>query len=371
MKEVLSRTKSLCPVCLKVVPAARVSDGPDVFLEKTCREHGQFKAILWRGEPGYRQWGIGEDAPGAEIRQTASVNSCPNDCGLCPEHQAQTCTVLMEVTGRCNLRCPVCFACGNDGANNFHPDMAGIRAMLDTIINAGGPYPLQLSGGEPTLRDDLPEIVSLAKKLGFYHVQINTNGLRLAKDRQYLKRLKDAGADNFMPRRRKDSHCGFSGFFVLDENNRLKDTTIFTPANPASAGCSDVSGFRPSRETPSEHVRKFINSKSRFIEPLPTKCSCEPQGTLSSFFERATAHYLSISGMPFQDVWTVDLERLKGCCIHVVTPAKRLIPFCAFYLTNMEGKRLAGKGYDAGGRLMSEAKLVEGRITDQARYDHD
>ena len=49
--------------------------------------------------------------------------------------------------------------------------------MFDTVINAGGPYPIQLSGGEPTLRDDLPEIISHAKRLGFYHVQINTHGL--------------------------------------------------------------------------------------------------------------------------------------------------------------------------------------------------
>ncbi len=460
MKEIIGKTKSLCPTCLKVIPALKVSNGQNIFLEKTCPDHGDFKILLWRGAPTYLDWGKGEDAPGAEVRQTQSANSCPNDCGLCPEHAAQTCTVLMEVTNRCNLSCPVCFAGSSNGAPDFHPDISEIEEMFDTVINSGGPYPVQLSGGEPTLRDDLPDIVSHAKNLGFYHVQINTHGLRLAKDREYLQRLKKAGTDliylqfdgvtddvyqkirgadlfdlkakviencaeakigvqlvptlipgvndhqigemikfakdripvvkgvhfqpvsyfgrypsapsdedrittpdvlraleaqtegevkaeNFLPRRRQDSHCGFSGFFVLRDDNKLKATTIFKPDKPSSVNCNDVSGCGTLKETPSEHVRKFIDKKSRFIEPLPTlptKCACEPQGSLTNIFERAHAHYLSISGMPFQDVWTIDLERLKGCCIHVVTPDKRLIPFCAYYLTDMAGQKLPGKG---------------------------
>jgi hypothetical protein len=459
MKEVIAETKSLCPSCLKVIPASKVAEGQDVYLEKSCPEHGDFKALLWRGAPTYLDWGRGEDAPGAEVRQTKSTGNCPNDCGLCSEHGADTCTVLMEVIGRCNLNCPVCFANSSNGASDFHPDISEIRAMLDSVIEAGGPYPIQLSGGEPTLRDDLPEIVAYAKKLGFYHIQINTHGLRLAKDTDYLQRLKDSGCDliylqfdgvsddvfrktrgadlfdvkvkaiencadvkigvqlvptlipgindhqigeiirfakdwipvvkgvhfqpvsyfgrcpaapsdedritipdvlralegqtsgevkaeNFLPRRRQDSHCGFSGFFVLQEDNRLKATTVYKPGKRDSGTDINISGFVPPKETPSEHVRKFIDKKSRFIEPLPMAqkgCACEPQGALANLFERAHAHYLSISGMPFQDVWTVDLERLKGCCIHVVTPDKTLIPFCAYYLTDRTGQRLPGK----------------------------
>ena len=459
MKEVIGKTKSLCPACLKVIPASRVAEDQDVFLEKSCPEHGDFKALLWRGAPTYLDWGRGEDAPGAEVRQTKSTGNCPNDCGLCSEHGAETCTVLMEVTGRCNLNCPVCFAGSSDGVSDFHPDINEIKGMFHTVIDAGGPYPIQLSGGEPTLRDDLPEIISHAKKLGFYHVQINTHGLRLAKDTDYLQRLKDAGCDliylqfdgvsddvfrktcgadlfdvkvkaiencanvkigvqlvptlipginehqigeiirfakgwipvvkgvhfqpvsyfgrypvapsdedritmpdvlraleeqtagevkaeNFLPRRRQDSHCGFSGFFVLQEDKQLKATTVYRSEKRHSGADINVSGFVLPKETPSEHVRKFIDRKSRFIEPLPMVqkgCACEPRGTLQGLFERARVHYLSISGMPFQDAWTVDLERLKGCCIHVVTSDKRLIPFCAYYLTDRTGQRLPGK----------------------------
>ena len=459
MNEIISETKSLCPTCLKVIPAVKVAQGRDVYLEKTCPDHGAFRSILWRGAPTYMDWGMGENAAGADVRQTEFSNGCPYDCGLCGEHAAQTCTVLMEVTTGCDLGCPVCFAASINGSSAYHPGLAEIHAMFDTVIAAGGPYPIQLSGGEPTMRDDLPEIVSHAKHLGFYHVQVNTHGLRLAKDRDYLLRLKEAGCDliylqfdgisddvfrktrgaelfnwkvkaiencaevkigvqlvptlipgindhqigaiirfakdwipvvkgvhfqpvsyfgryptapsdkdrittpevlraletqtdgevkaeHFLPRRRQDSHCGFSGFFVLQEDNQLKATTVFKPEERNSASCNDIPGISPSRQAPSEHVRNFIDKKSRYIEPLPSapkQCACETQGTLTNIFERARVHYLSISGMPFQDVWTVDLERLKGCCIHVVTPDKRLIPFCAYYLTDMSGNKLPGK----------------------------
>jgi|GEM_PF-6426696 len=45
----------------------------------------------------------------------------------------------------------------------------------------------------------------------------------------------------------------------------------------------------------------------------------------------------SISGMAFQDVWNVDIDRLKNFCIHVVSPEGKLIPFCAYNLTDKFG----------------------------------
>jgi 7,8-dihydro-6-hydroxymethylpterin dimethyltransferase len=65
-----------------------------------------------------------------------------------------------------------------------------------------------------------------------------------------------------------------------------------------------------------------------------------------SLFERIRSHSLCISGMAFQDAWNIDLERLRRCCIHVVTPQQKLIPFCAYYLT------------DAGGRRFADARMI-------------
>jgi hypothetical protein len=75
--------------------------------------------------------------------------------------------------------------------------MSQIEGMLQAIKDNRGLCPIQLSGGEPTLRDDLPQIVALARRMGFDHVQVNTNGLRLANDEDYGQRLRDAGTTDF------------------------------------------------------------------------------------------------------------------------------------------------------------------------------
>ena len=51
------------------------------------------------------------------------------------------------------------------------------------LMEHGGPFNLQLSGGEPTVREDLEDILRLGKDLGFTFFQLNTNGIRLQKSR--------------------------------------------------------------------------------------------------------------------------------------------------------------------------------------------
>jgi hypothetical protein len=146
--------------------------------------------------------------------------------------------------------------------------------------------------------------------------------------------------DAFLPRRRHDSHCGFSGFFFLDQDGQLKPTTHFDPDKVEQASCCDVSGSHDAKGSPSEHVRKFIIEKSRYIEADPEICDCQREYQLFRLESRIKTHYLSISGMPFQDVWNIDLERLRGCCVHVATLDGKLVPFCAHYLTSASGERL-------------------------------
>jgi 7,8-dihydro-6-hydroxymethylpterin dimethyltransferase len=147
-------------------------------------------------------------------------------------------------------------------------------------------------------------------------------------------------ADAFLPRRRHDSHCGFSGFFILHQDDQLKPTTHFDPSKSSRANCRDVAGSHNTQSSPSEHVRKFITEKSRYIETDTEVCDCQRQSCLATFVSRARTHYLSISGMPFQDVWNIDLERLRGCCVHVAALDGRLVPFCAYYLMSAGGHRL-------------------------------
>jgi hypothetical protein len=64
---------------------------------------------------------------------------------------------------------------------------------------------------------------------------------------------------------------------------------------------------------------------------------------LGMFLSRLKTHMFSISCMVFQDAWNLDLERVQDCCIHVFSPDGRLIPFCMYNLTDVEGRSLYRK----------------------------
>jgi uncharacterized radical SAM superfamily Fe-S cluster-containing enzyme len=188
MPEPQVQTESLCPHCFRRIPAYRISENNSVFLVKKCPECGDLgRTLLWKNLPWtYEQWS--HNARAGEISP-----HCPFECGICTNHKQETCSAIIEVTGQCNLRCPVCFAdAGN--APSGDPDLNQIRRDLQTVLNVSGPHPIQLSGGEPTLRDDLPQIVALARSMGFEHIQINTNGIRLAQEPDYGLALKQAGS---------------------------------------------------------------------------------------------------------------------------------------------------------------------------------
>ena len=183
-------TRSVCPVCLKNLPAVlvRYPEGR-VFLEKTCPEHGAFRVLVWQGKMSLERW-----LSGTAPMEAGGGEACPGSCGLCPEHETGSCCVLLEVTNRCNLRCRFCFANGGDRADDPPPEELK-QAIREIGEKCARPL-LQLSGGEPTLRDDLPELVRFAKEeAGCAYVQVNTNGLRLAREPEYAARLAEAGLD--------------------------------------------------------------------------------------------------------------------------------------------------------------------------------
>ncbi|NLN06434.1 MAG: radical SAM protein [Firmicutes bacterium] len=184
MREIKRRTYSVCPVCLKRIPAIHAAYGKTVYLEKTCPQHGDFAAVIWRGLRDLETWR--GNLP--EIEEGENEN-CPRACGLCPEHRQGTCCVLLEVTKRCNLNCAFCFAGGGSGEDI---PFATLRKHLHDLAEPGKTL-VQLSGGEPTVRDDLPRIVAAAKEAGCQYVQLNTNGVRLAEDREYVRNLATAG----------------------------------------------------------------------------------------------------------------------------------------------------------------------------------
>lgn len=199
--KVLAQTESLCPHCLEKLKARRVQKGDCVYLAKTCPTHGEMQTRIWKGMPAITDW-TRPKTPAGPARHTTQVqHGCPFDCGLCPEHRQRTCTALLEVTQRCNLHCPVCFADSEPTtptvSQNEDPDLQQIRTWYEQVIHwTGGGCNIQLSGGEPTVRDDLPDIVKMGKEVGFDFIQINTNGLRLAREGSFVRELKKSGLDS-------------------------------------------------------------------------------------------------------------------------------------------------------------------------------
>jgi uncharacterized radical SAM superfamily Fe-S cluster-containing enzyme len=183
--EVLRRTRSVCPVCLRQLPAERVRIGREVHLRKACPDHGPFQAVLWRGLADLDAW-LGS----VEAEPLPDAPGCPGACGLCGDHRQGTCCVILEVTGRCDLGCRYCFA--GSGPGPADPDLAQVKAWLGQLTVPGQTL-VQLSGGEPTLRDDLPEIAAAAREAGCRYVQLNSNGLRLGADPGYARALAQAG----------------------------------------------------------------------------------------------------------------------------------------------------------------------------------
>ena len=203
MTEIIRKTTSLCPCCQKLIPACYKASGNLVYLEKTCPEHGDFSLLVCESLETFLKWDSVKTVnipPKKPLTKGADAfkgnTECPLHCGPCENHMQTPCCVLLEITKRCNQHCPYCFAESERAIDKFEPSLLEIEEKLKFLKSLGEerPYNIQFSGGEPTVRDDLPEMLKRAKDLGFPYLQINTNGKRLALEEGYAKKLKENGA---------------------------------------------------------------------------------------------------------------------------------------------------------------------------------
>ena len=183
-------TVSLCPVCLQRIDAKIVFENEKVYMRKTCKEHGFFKVLLASDIEYYkniRNYNKASEYP--LIVNTHTNYGCPYDCGLCKDHEQHSCLTLIEVTDRCNLKCPTCYA--RSGPNyGRHRTLAEIEEMFNIIVaNEGEPDVIQISGGEPTVHPDFFAILDIAKSKPIKHLMLNTNGIRIAKDKEFTRKL--------------------------------------------------------------------------------------------------------------------------------------------------------------------------------------
>ena len=177
-------TEALCPICKRRLQAAYVRQGEEIVLWRRCPDHGEFSIPVWRGRCDFTQWTMN-----APVMRSGENPSCPTGCGLCADHRQATCCVVLPITERCNLSCRHCFADPNQSAD---PPFEQVEAWLKKLAVPGQTL-VQLTGGEATLRDDLPDITASARRAGCRYVQLNSNGLRLARDEGFVKKLAEAG----------------------------------------------------------------------------------------------------------------------------------------------------------------------------------
>jgi uncharacterized radical SAM superfamily Fe-S cluster-containing enzyme len=186
------QTSSLCSECLTLVPAKILVEDGQVFYQKRCRTHGTSR-VLVSTDAAY--WRLCHDylKPGDRplVHQTPTERGCPYDCGLCPDHEQHSCLALIDVNEACNLTCPVCFS-DSSPQRPLHRPLAEIERMMDTLVRSEGePDLLQISGGEPTIHPEILEILTAAKRRPIRHVMLNTNGIRIAEDPEFVRRLAD------------------------------------------------------------------------------------------------------------------------------------------------------------------------------------
>ena len=184
------QTQSLCETCLNLVPAKIIIEDEKVYYLKRCRVHGVQKTLISDDVDYWRQqklWIKPGDRP--LTVQTRTEAGCPFDCGLCPDHEQHSCLAIIEINEACNLACPVCFANATD-IHGSHRPLAEIERMLDVLVESEGePDLVQLSGGEPTIHPDFFAILDAVKRRPVRHVMINTNGVRIAQDPEFVQRL--------------------------------------------------------------------------------------------------------------------------------------------------------------------------------------
>ncbi|MHC1625959.1 MAG: tetraether lipid synthase Tes [Methanoculleaceae archaeon] len=192
----IKHTRSLCPECNRVLEAEVFEEDGKIWIRRTCPEDGEYTGLYWSDADLYHRFEKSDYVgTGVTNPNRSREKGCPLDCGLCDQHHSATLLANIDVTNRCNLNCDFCFANARACGYLYEPSFDQIVEMMK-MLRAERPVPppaIQFAGGEPTLRDDLVEIVEKAKELGFAQVQIATNGIALADDPDLVLELKEAG----------------------------------------------------------------------------------------------------------------------------------------------------------------------------------
>jgi len=173
----------LCNKCRGRVPSEFFTREGQTWIRKECPQCGPTESLVssdarvWQGKRDL--WQYVSTGP---VTCTLNCDSCHRD------HRPNM--VFMDVTNRCNMNCPICIATIRGMGFDFHPPLAYFEKVLAAVGRMDPKPVVQLFGGEPTLREDLLEIIAIAKKHGL-RPHVVTNGVKLA-DEEYCQRLCEA-----------------------------------------------------------------------------------------------------------------------------------------------------------------------------------
>jgi len=183
--EIIRKTESVCPKCGKVIPAVLIDNGKEIVMEKTCPKHGIFREICY-GTEQFKKLNCPANSK--------KIECSPYECQKCTTHMTGTMLAVIDVTNRCNLRCKYCFARADKVNYLYEPSLEKLKEML-AFLKKKQPdcTSVLFSGGEPTMRDDLPDIVKLCREMGFEVRILATNGYRIANDLEYTKKIANEG----------------------------------------------------------------------------------------------------------------------------------------------------------------------------------
>ncbi len=191
------QVESLCPECREKIPAQILERDGKVIMEKVCPDHGLIRDLVYSDAALYKKaerWTY-EDGEGIFNPQVTGARACPEDCGVCDLHIGHAAMTNIDLTNRCNLRCPICFANANVQGYVYEPTYEQVLEMLVRVRNIKPVFPpgVQFSGGEPTIHPRFLDILKAARSLGFTHLQIASNGIRIAQDLEFARNCRQAG----------------------------------------------------------------------------------------------------------------------------------------------------------------------------------
>jgi uncharacterized radical SAM superfamily Fe-S cluster-containing enzyme len=423
---------------MQVIPARIYTDGVRVFMQKKCTKHGIFQGLIWSDYQLYqRSFQFNRKITKPAEWATSVIRGCPYDCGLCPEHKQHTCLAILEITDECNLNCPICLASSPKMSED--PNIEQIEDALKKLLGyEGRSTSIQLSGGEPTVRQDLADIINIARDFGFKSIEIDTNGIELAKKPKLAKELADAGLTGIYLQfdgLTADAQASIRGSYIdlltikekaierakkagLDvalaativkgvNDNQLweiiryaikKDTkgVNFQPfaalgrfppklLNPmdkvtvpdvvkgiemqsggqlktedfVSIPCPDnrcgvltYTIIKKGKITPINRIVDVKKIVDYYAEPADFDkvlnatseilCGINKDNVpcCPASMDSLKGQYFSIGCHGLQDIWNIDLNRVKKCCVHELTIEGKLVPFCLFNVTSQKGKTL-------------------------------